>query len=174
MNIGQTKYLLDANVFIQAKRSYYAFSICPGFWESLVDASKNEIICTITPVKTELEAGKDELAQWVGDSVPGDFFKSTDAPEISSKYREVMRWVEGNSQFYQLAKDEFAAGADGWLIAYAAVRDITLVTQEELRPQARNRIPLPNVAQQFNVTWLSTFKMLEALNIQYIWRGETL
>ena len=27
------KYLLDSNVFIEAKNRYYAFDICPGFWE---------------------------------------------------------------------------------------------------------------------------------------------
>ncbi len=26
------RYLLDANVFIEAKNLYYAFDICPGFW----------------------------------------------------------------------------------------------------------------------------------------------
>ncbi len=26
-------YLFDANVFIEAKNRYYAFDICPGFWE---------------------------------------------------------------------------------------------------------------------------------------------
>ncbi|MGI6459578.1 MAG: DUF4411 family protein [Candidatus Hydrogenedentales bacterium] len=29
-------YLLDSDVFIQAKNEHYAFSICPGFWECLI------------------------------------------------------------------------------------------------------------------------------------------
>ena len=28
--------LMDADVFISAKNRYYAFDICPGFWDSLV------------------------------------------------------------------------------------------------------------------------------------------
>ena len=29
-------YLLDANIFIQAKNLYYGFDFCPAFWEWLV------------------------------------------------------------------------------------------------------------------------------------------
>ena len=28
-----TVYLLDANVFIQAKNLHYGFDFCPAFWE---------------------------------------------------------------------------------------------------------------------------------------------
>lgn len=28
-------FLLDANVFIEAKNRYYGFDICPGFWRWL-------------------------------------------------------------------------------------------------------------------------------------------
>jgi hypothetical protein len=31
-----TDYLLDANVFIQAKNLHYGFDFCPGFWDWLV------------------------------------------------------------------------------------------------------------------------------------------
>lgn len=29
-------YVLDSDVFVAAKNSYYAFAICPGFWDSLI------------------------------------------------------------------------------------------------------------------------------------------
>ena len=29
-------YLLDANVFIQAKNLYYGFDFCPAFWDWLI------------------------------------------------------------------------------------------------------------------------------------------
>ncbi len=28
-------FVLDSNIFIEAHRRYYAFDICPGFWDSL-------------------------------------------------------------------------------------------------------------------------------------------
>ncbi len=32
-------YLLDANVFIQAKRLYYGFDFCPGFWDWIIESN---------------------------------------------------------------------------------------------------------------------------------------
>lgn len=30
------KYVLDANVFIEAARRYYAFDLAPAFWRALI------------------------------------------------------------------------------------------------------------------------------------------
>lgn len=48
-------YLLDANVFIEAKRRYYAFDICPGFWDALLMQHENAKVASIDRVKKELE-----------------------------------------------------------------------------------------------------------------------
>ncbi len=29
-------YIIDSDVLISAKNSYYSFEICPGFWDSLI------------------------------------------------------------------------------------------------------------------------------------------
>ena len=37
-------YLLDANVFIQAKRLHYGMDFCPAFWDWLIAANaKNDV-----------------------------------------------------------------------------------------------------------------------------------
>ena len=37
MNVtGAQGHLLDANVFIEAAKGYYAFDIAPPFWEALI------------------------------------------------------------------------------------------------------------------------------------------
>lgn len=162
-------YLLDANIFIQAKNTYYAFDICPGFWDSLLGAFDDGVVCSIAPVRDELKVGKDEIADWMNKKVPKGFFHSVKSPADIEQYREVMKWVQTNSQFFQPAKDDFAAGADGWLVAYAAVHGMWLVTQEQIDPQAKKRVPLPNVAEAFEVHWLNTFEMLRALGIEYTW-----
>ena len=33
-------YLLDTNIFIQAKNEYYGFDLCPGFWDWLERQNK--------------------------------------------------------------------------------------------------------------------------------------
>ena len=30
------RFVLDANAFIQAKRRFYPFDVCPGYWGALV------------------------------------------------------------------------------------------------------------------------------------------
>ena len=35
-----TDYLLDANVFIQAKNLHYGFDFCPAFWDWLVEQNR--------------------------------------------------------------------------------------------------------------------------------------
>lgn len=42
MNENKVKFLLDANVFIEAYRRYYSFDIAPSFWELLEKFAKNE------------------------------------------------------------------------------------------------------------------------------------
>ena len=41
-------YLLDANVFIQAKNLHYGFDFCPAFWDWLVTATR-AIACADAP-----------------------------------------------------------------------------------------------------------------------------
>jgi hypothetical protein len=54
-------YLLDANTLIQAKNEYYAFDICPGFWEWIDIANASGDVSSIERVADELRKGKDDL-----------------------------------------------------------------------------------------------------------------
>lgn len=165
-------YLLDANVFIQAKNTYYAFDVCPGFWDSLIGAFERGQVRTVAPVRAELEVGKDELADWVHAQVPKAFFFPVDEAAVLAQYRLVSGHVAGSTQFFEPAKADFLSGADAWLVAYSVVHKLTLVTQEQIRVEARNRIPLPNVAQAFGVPFVNTFEMLRDLRIQYTWQAK--
>ncbi len=51
-------YLLDSDVFIAAKNSYYAFAICPGFWDSLIHHYDAGNVRSIDRVRGELLAGR--------------------------------------------------------------------------------------------------------------------
>lgn len=168
----KTSYLLDSDVFIAAKNSYYAFAICPGFWDSLLYHHGEENICSIDKVKGELLAGRktEDLVQWVKNELPSGFFIGTDDEAVISAYTEVMLWVQRNQQYYDHAKAKFATEADGWLVAYAMAHNITIVTNEQPRPQARNRILLPDVCSHFNITYTDMFFMLTNLNVRYDWR----
>lgn len=39
-----TRYLLDANIFIEAKNRYYGLDFCPAFWEWLQEKNQMGIV----------------------------------------------------------------------------------------------------------------------------------
>lgn len=158
-------YLLDANVFIEAARRYYAFDLAPAFWQALVDHAANGRVRSIDRVKQELMRGDDDLAGWV----KGEFdnwFASTAQDNIIEAYREIMTWVQHQSQFFDAAKADFANGADGWLVAYAKVHGCVVVTHERFNSNVKSRIPIPNVCSAFGVPTIDTFAMLRALGVR--------
>lgn len=169
MPIANT-YLLDANVFIEAKRRYYAFDICPGFWDALLMQHENANVASIDRVKKELERGSDELNTWASSTIPESFFRSSDDADVVNNFRELMAWVQNQHQFSEEAKSEFASGTDGWLIACAKKNNMILVTHEVLAPEARKNIPIPNVCEAFSVRYDDTFQMLRALKTQFLLR----
>ena len=57
-------YLLDSNVFIQAKNLHYGMDFCPGFWDWLVQKNKEGQLYSIEKVKDELQAIDDDLSKW--------------------------------------------------------------------------------------------------------------
>jgi hypothetical protein len=168
-------YLLDSDVFIAAKNSYYAFAICPGFWDSLIHHYGVGNICSIDRVRGELLAGRktEDLVQWVKGQLPSPFFVDTGEESVTTAYGDVMLWVQRNPQYFDQAKAKFATEADGWLVAYAMVHGVTVVTNEQPRPESRNRILLPDVCIHFDVMYRDTFGMLNELGVRYEWRGST-
>jgi len=166
-------YVLDSDVFIAAKNSYYAFEICPGFWDSLIHHHRTGDVRSLDRVRGELLAGREteDLVQWVRRSVPPEFFMDTSEQAVIDAYGQVMLWVQRNTQYFDQAKAKFATEADGWLVAYAMVHGVPVVTNEQPRPQSRNRILLPDVCVQFKVTYGDTFALLRDLQVRYEWRA---
>ena len=164
--MADSSYILDANVFIEAARRYYAFDIAPPFWESLVHHASNGRIRSIDRVKHELERGKDTLAEWATTEF-NDAFASTNEDDIIEAYSEIMSWVQAQNRFTDAAKADFASGADGWIVAYARIKGYIVVTHEVFDPIIKRKIPIPNVCQSFNVKPQNTFEMLRQLGVRF-------
>ncbi len=159
-------FLLDSNVFIEAARRYYAFDLLPQFWTALIEHAQAKRLFSVDWVKEELARGKDDLADWA----KGEFsfaFESTDRPDVVQEFKRLMGWVNGQDQFFPFAKEEFAQVADGWLVAFAKVEGLTLVTHEQFEPQTRKRVPIPNVCKFAGIQWVDTFQMLRALGVRF-------
>jgi hypothetical protein len=166
-----TRYVVDADVFITAKNSYYAFDICPGFWKGLIRRHLDGRVLSIDRVRSELLQGREteDLVQWVKRDPPASFFHGVDEGSIASKYTEIMVWAQRSTRFVDAARAKFATGADGWLVAFAAVQGAIVVTNEQPAPDSKRDIKLPDVCQQFGVTYCNAFSMLRDLKAHFEW-----
>lgn len=162
-------YLIDSDVLITAKNSYYAFDLCPGFWESLQLRHQEGSVFSLDRIRFELLQGRDDdsLVEWTNNVIPQSFFLSSAGNQVTNVFSQIMLWVQQNQQFQDTAKAKFATGADGWLVAYAKVHGSTVVTMEESRPESRNQVKLPDVCIQFGVPYQNVFSTLRELDVRY-------
>ena len=56
-------YLLDANIFIQAKNLHYGMDFCPAFWDWLIKSNSQQKLFSIEKVGDELKAIEDDLSK---------------------------------------------------------------------------------------------------------------
>jgi hypothetical protein len=84
-------YLLDADVFIQAKNLHYGLDFCPAFWDWLIASNAAGRVFSIEKVGDEIAAGNDELSEWAA-SRGAAFFLKPDAAMLPA-LGSVSTWV---------------------------------------------------------------------------------
>ena len=157
-------YLLDANVFIEAKNRYYGFDLCPGFWDWLEVAHADSHVWSIEKVRAELVAGEDELAEWARDQ-PESFFPSPDEAVLRS-LREVSAWVN-SARYVPAAVTTFLEGADFYLVAHARAYGLTVVTHERITDSIK-KVKIPDACIALGVKYVNTFEMLRAEKARFV------
>ena len=162
------KYILDANIFIEAKNRYYAFNLCPGFWDSLLHHNSMGNLESIDRVRNKELSEGDDLDAWSKKSP--ELFASTDSKFVLADYGEIIQWVQSQERFTNAAKSEFSSGVDAWVIAYAKANNAIVVTQEASAPKSRKDVKIPDVCNHFNIKCTNTFDMLQKLGIVFYWK----
>lgn len=160
-------WLLDTNVLVNAKRDYYGFEFCPGFWDWLDIASADGRVASIEAVYDELVDYGDQLSEWARDH--RSFFLAPGAEEVSAM-ATVNGWAAASAEYTIAAKQEFAAAADSALIAYALAGGHVVVTHE-LPANTRKRIPIPNAASSLGVACGSPWRMLREERPMFVLQG---
>lgn len=157
-------YLLDANVFIEAKRRHYGMDFCPAFWEWLSEQNTAGRVFSIEKVRDELRAGSDELADWaVARGVA--FFLPPDEPLIES-LAAIAEWV-GGQNYRPAAVSAFLEDPDYYLLAHAHAHGYTVVTHEVPSDGVR-QVKIPNVAIGMKVKCMSPFEMLRLERARFV------
>lgn len=157
-------YLLDANVFIQAKNLHYGFDFCPAFWDWLIEKNAENIVYSIEKVGDEIDAGDDDLSTWA-DQRGKNFFLETD-PTVLPALSSVSAWVM--SQNYDpAAVSTFMQVADYYLVAHASAHNDTIVTHEVAAPSVK-KIKIPNVCIGMGIKFMSPYEMLRHERARFI------
>jgi hypothetical protein len=162
-------YLLDTDVFIQAKNLHYGLDFCPAFWDWLIASNAAARVFSIEKVGDEISAGGDELSDWAADRGSGFFLKPESA--ILPALGTVSTWV--TSQSYEpTAVNTFLQVADYYLVAHALAHSHTVVTHEKAQPLAR-KIKIPNVCIGLSVKCMTPFEMLRLEHARFIFGPAT-
>lgn len=157
-------YLLDANVFIQAKNLHYGLDFCPAFWEWLIQSNTAGTVFSIEKVGDEIEAGADTLADWSRGLGPG-FFLAPDTPVLPA-LATVSSWA--SSQPYPAAAvSTFLQVADYYLVAHALAHGHTVVTHEVPSPSLK-KIKIPNVCIGLGVKCMTPYEMLRVERARFV------
>jgi len=158
-------YLLDADVFIGAKNSYYGLDFCPGFWEWVRHAHHRGKVFSIDRVRDELMAGGDELTDWVK-ALPTSFFLRPNSNAIDS-LRIVAEWADQAPLYEAGARSDFLDRADYYLVAQAHASQYAVVTNE-VAAEKRTQIKIPNACAAHGVPVRTLFNMLRAENARFV------
>jgi hypothetical protein len=168
-------YWLDANIFITAKNSIYAFEVNTTLWAWLDSQLRAKVIMSPARVFREIMEFKkdDPLKQWVHTrkdiglcvepskevshclTAIADYLYSTTIVGKKSKKPELR---------YKAAQAEvFSRGADAFVIAHAMACKGTVVTFESDRYPDSQKIRIPDICAHFQVPCINLHQLLLTL-----------
>lgn len=157
-------YLLDANVFIQAKNLHYGFDFCPAFWDWLIENNNAGQVFSIEKVADELEAGNDDLAPWA--KARGAAFFLTPDNQTAAQFSNVSNWV--TSQNYEPAAiSTFLQVADYYLVAQALAHQLTIVTHE-VAANTTKKVKIPNACIGLGIRFMTPYEMLRRERARFV------
>lgn len=162
-------FFLDSNILISAKNDIYPFDVFPSFWEFLEKSIAEERIVLLKLVKDEILKGKDDLIDWLKKLNPP--VMTIDDQKIVDSYSKVSEYVFSQSSRYSQSVINSWFGnmniADPWLIAAAVAYDGQIITNEtDRRPDAKNRLLIPNIASHFSVPCIKITQAMRKLEIR--------
>lgn len=157
-------YLLDANVFIQAKNLHYGLDFCPAFWDWLLAGNAASNIFSIEKVEDEIRAGADELSQW-SSNLGAKFFLRPDT-SVMGALGTVSNWAVGQN-YEPAAVNTFLQVADYYLVGHALAHQLVVVSHE-IPSTSVKRVKIPNACIGVGVKCVTPFEMLRAEKAKFV------
>jgi len=157
-------YLLDANVFIQAKNLHYGLDFCPAFWDWLAQANAAGHVFSIEKVGDELKAIADDLSTWAEGQGPSFFL--TPVPAMLGSLATVSSWATGQ-RYDPAAVNTFLQAADYYLVGHALALGCTVVTHE-VASTSTKKIKIPDACIGLGIKCVTPFEMLRTSRARFV------
>lgn len=158
-------YLLDANVFIQAKNLHYGFDFCPAFWEWLIATNEAQHVFSIEKVGDEVQAIEDELSEWAAARGVGFFLPLE--PNVIPSLTVVSNWAANGGRYEPGAVSGFLQVADYYLVACAHAGTHIVVTHE-VPSASRKKIKIPDACIGLGVKFMTPYEMLRRERARFL------
>lgn len=165
-------FLLDTNVFIEPKNTWYPFDVVPGYWDFLQMELGGEHVRSIIHVYNELQGHEDDLSEWAKALGRDHFEDCAGDKEVFKRYLEVSSYVrslegDGPGQKRRSAVDGFLSEgvADPWLVAHASLHGETLVTHEASRFLRPSKVSIIDICDHFEVRHIEVVPFLRKANV---------
>lgn len=94
-------FLIDTNALVTPYHQYYAFDLVPTYWDKLRQPIKEGRIVMLDTVKREIEAGTDNLSEWIRD-VEG-------LKVIPTNEQEILEGTEGKNYEKNYKKGQYVS-----------------------------------------------------------------
>lgn len=129
-------FILDTNIFLQAKNKDYPFTYFPGFWEWLDSGFKTRQFLLLSSVYKEVSGGDDEVSDWIK-SRKQYVIKEEKAKDYIINHKKIVNFLNDKGFTHM---NDFLQKADGSLIAYAMTSGDMVITHELPRPDSLRSI----------------------------------
>lgn len=157
-------YLLDANIFIQAKNLHYGLDFCPAFWDWLIERNRAGVVFSIEKVEDELTGMGDQLSTWASQR-GSSFFVRPDAATLPA-LAKVSTWAT-SQQYEQAAVSTFLQVADYYLVGQGLARG-DIVVSHEIASSSRKRIKIPDACIGLGIHHMTPYEMLRRDRARFV------
>lgn len=157
-------YIFDTNIFIRSKNEM-PMDIWPTFWSVLTSLIVKGDVRSCVNVKAEIDRGNDELTEWLNANAPKDFFIPLDA-DVMFSYQKALDWANSINNFSERAKADFSEVADSFIVATAAAKGMTLVTNEKSNLMSKRRVMIPDACAALGVRYCDLNTVFRELGVR--------
>jgi hypothetical protein len=158
--------LLDTNVFITAKNTYYGLDLVPAFWSWLDEQAAAREVASTDMVYDELRDGNDDLADRVKGRKELLFHVDSTSAEVAGHVASLGAWAQA-AGYKQHVVEDFLDCADPFLVGPAAESGLIVVTLETPAGSKRRKIKIPDACALLGVSHENTFDMMRAVGARF-------